>query len=78
MLLFQWHLGMFAEQYLPTFRGFESHYGYYQGCEDYFDHTYEAEPVSLLTYSIVLFFQVKRKCIANPISFLFLDEMFNG
>jgi len=46
LIFFQWHLGMFAEQYLPTFRGFESHYGYYQGCEDYFDHTYEAEPVS--------------------------------
>ncbi|XP_053408550.1 arylsulfatase B-like isoform X4 [Mercenaria mercenaria] len=40
----KWHLGMFAEQYLPTLRGFESHYGYYQGCEDYFDHTYEANP----------------------------------
>ncbi|KAK3607928.1 hypothetical protein CHS0354_006522 [Potamilus streckersoni] len=39
----KWHLGMFAEQYLPTLRGFESHYGYYQGCEDYFDHTYEAD-----------------------------------
>ena len=44
-LLFQWHLGMFTEKYLPTLRGFESHYGYYQGCEDYFDHTYEANPV---------------------------------
>ncbi|WAR04166.1 ARSB-like protein [Mya arenaria] len=41
--IFQWHLGMFAEEYLPTFRGFESHYGYYQGCEDYYDHTYEAD-----------------------------------
>ncbi|KAL4228922.1 hypothetical protein ACF0H5_011963 [Mactra antiquata] len=38
----KWHLGMFAEEYLPTFRGFESHYGYYQGAEGYFDHTYEA------------------------------------
>ncbi|KAH3710077.1 hypothetical protein DPMN_069543 [Dreissena polymorpha] len=35
---------MFADQYLPTLRGFESHYGYYQGCKDYFDHTYAAEP----------------------------------
>ena len=46
---FQWHLGMFANQYLPTFRGFESHYGYYQGCEDFYDHTYEADLVRSVT-----------------------------
>lgn len=41
----QWHLGMYAEQYLPMARGFESHYGYYQGAEDYYDHTYEYDKV---------------------------------
>ncbi|KAK7495658.1 hypothetical protein BaRGS_00013105 [Batillaria attramentaria] len=40
----KWHLGMFANQYTPLYRGFESHFGYYQGCEDYYDHTYEAIP----------------------------------
>ncbi|KAK7093086.1 hypothetical protein V1264_008737 [Littorina saxatilis] len=39
----KWHLGMFAKQYTPLYRGFESHLGYYQGCEDYYDHTYEAD-----------------------------------
>ncbi|KAK7495650.1 hypothetical protein BaRGS_00013097 [Batillaria attramentaria] len=38
----KWHLGMFANAYTPLYRGFESHFGYYQGCEDYYDHTYEA------------------------------------
>ena len=43
--MFQWHLGMFANAYTPLYRGFESHFGYYQGCEDYYDHTYEADLV---------------------------------
>lgn len=57
LLLLQWHLGMFADEYLPTLRGFESHYGYYQGCEDYYDHTYEANAVgySCLTLLNIFF-----------------------
>ncbi|KAK7495633.1 hypothetical protein BaRGS_00013080 [Batillaria attramentaria] len=34
----KWHLGFFSDAYLPTKRGFESHFGYYTGHEDYFDH----------------------------------------
>ena len=61
-LLWQWHLGMFADQYLPTWRGFESHYGYYQGCEDYYDHTYEAvEVMSPQLFFILIAFSVIRK-----------------
>ncbi|KAH9492409.1 hypothetical protein Btru_051041 [Bulinus truncatus] len=39
----KWHLGMFKWEYTPLYRGFESHLGYYQGCEDYYTHTYEAD-----------------------------------
>ncbi|XP_060068036.1 arylsulfatase I-like isoform X1 [Ylistrum balloti] len=39
----KWHLGFFKSEYTPTRRGFESYTGYYQGCGDYYDHTYEAD-----------------------------------
>ncbi|ESO90112.1 hypothetical protein LOTGIDRAFT_206748 [Lottia gigantea] len=41
----KWHLGFFAQEYTPLFRGFQTHLGYWLGAEDYFDHTAEAETV---------------------------------
>eukprot|EP00930_Biecheleria_cincta_P045074 TRINITY_DN31067_c0_g1_i1.p1 TRINITY_DN31067_c0_g1~~TRINITY_DN31067_c0_g1_i1.p1 ORF type:complete len:543 (-),score=47.36 TRINITY_DN31067_c0_g1_i1:204-1763(-) len=35
----KWHLGFHKTAYTPTFRGFDSFYGYYEGSEDYFKHT---------------------------------------
>jgi len=35
----KWHLGFFKTPYTPTFRGFDSFYGYYEGSEDYYSHT---------------------------------------
>ena len=32
-------MGFFKESYTPTFRGFNSFYGFYSGGEDYFKHT---------------------------------------
>uniref|UniRef100_A0A7M5V5R4 Sulfatase N-terminal domain-containing protein n=1 Tax=Clytia hemisphaerica TaxID=252671 RepID=A0A7M5V5R4_9CNID len=35
----KWHVGMFAKEYTPTYRGFDSFYGYYLGKADYWDHS---------------------------------------
>ncbi|KAK6645236.1 hypothetical protein RUM43_001512 [Polyplax serrata] len=35
----KWHMGHFKQDYLPLSRGFDSHYGYWTGHQDYFDHT---------------------------------------
>ena len=34
----KWHLGMCAWPYTPTFRGFDSFYGFYGGGQDYYTH----------------------------------------
>jgi len=35
----KWHLGFYNWASTPTFRGFDSFYGFYEGSEDYFKHT---------------------------------------
>ncbi|XP_011505473.1 PREDICTED: arylsulfatase I [Ceratosolen solmsi marchali] len=40
----KWHLGFYKKEYTPTFRGFESHLGYWTGHHDYYDHTAVEEP----------------------------------
>ncbi|KAF4531681.1 hypothetical protein B566_EDAN011840 [Ephemera danica] len=34
----KWHLGLFHKEYTPTFRGFDSHFGYWGTHQDYMSH----------------------------------------
>ncbi|CAG0921257.1 unnamed protein product [Notodromas monacha] len=34
----KWHLGFFQKEYTPTYRGFQTHFGYWSGKHDYWSH----------------------------------------
>ncbi|XP_029826470.2 arylsulfatase B-like [Ixodes scapularis] len=36
----KWGIGYYKESYTPTYRGFDSFYGYYNGGEDYYSHKF--------------------------------------
>ncbi|CAG9862985.1 unnamed protein product [Phyllotreta striolata] len=50
----KWHLGFFKKDYTPTFRGFDSHFGYWQGYQDYYSHMTKA------TYSGEIGYDMRR------------------
>ena len=56
-VILQWHLGFYAKEYTPTQRGYKSHYGYWQGCGDYYDHTYEDGSVRTIV-TIIYYYNI--------------------
>ncbi|XP_064642730.1 arylsulfatase B-like [Lineus longissimus] len=41
----KWHQGFCSWAYTPTYRGFDSFYGYYNAAEDYYQHSIPLEPL---------------------------------
>lgn len=37
----KWHLGFYKKEFTPTYRGFDSHLGYWNGLVNYYDHVYQ-------------------------------------
>ena len=46
----KWHLGHSRSIMLPHNRGFDTHYGYWAGMQDYYDHTVYKDGVRDLDY----------------------------
>jgi len=76
----KWHLGFCKEDYLPTSRGFDHHYGFWVGAEDYYNHTrgegkhvdgydfrddLEVDESAIGVYSSILFSKKSEEIISN-------------
>ena len=44
LLIGKWDLGMHKWEYTPTYRGFDSFFGYYNADEDYYTHSCGGDP----------------------------------
>ncbi|KAB7504455.1 Arylsulfatase B [Armadillidium nasatum] len=70
----KWHLGNFRKEYTPTFRDFDSHYGYWTGVIDYFNYTYAYEPNGYSGYDFRRNFKIEYPKIGTYATDLLTEE----
>ena len=69
----KWHLGHSRSLFLPQNRGFDTHYGYWGGYQDYFDHTVYKDGVRDLDFKFVVL-----HCFYKYFSFAYWDHDVKG
>lgn len=69
----KWHLGMAVHELTPTYRGFMSHFGYWTGHQDYYDHTSQEAP-GYWGYDMRRNMTVARDCYGKYTTDLFTNE----
>lgn len=57
----KWHLGFYMEKYTPTYRGFDSHLGYWNGLISYYDYILEEDSTDVRTLIIPVDFRLVRQ-----------------
>jgi len=59
----KWHLGFCHQNYTPTYRGFDTFYGFYLGSQDFYTHTSSREEDN---HSLGYDFRINEKILKGP------------
>lgn len=72
----KWHQGFFKNEYTPTYRGFNSHFGYWCGHQDYYSHQAE-ENSDNIGFDMRRDKSLDWNTLGNYSTWLFTDEAVN-